>query len=213
MNTERTTASPSIPPTTPPIAEDIYCNVMEALVAEHVDRRLQALPPNKARYVKRVQIITYALNRLPALYAASAEGVERQRKRARQELAQEIERSVNHALAAVQRDPLKRSTPLVEEQNESLVEAEAALSKIRQVFKRDDLSWTAVANWVVKMVNRPQTPNQNQGGSPAQEIAVSNRNAVLRRMHVQAQKNGGNTLVPGMDDTPPISAWEVNNLY
>jgi Late competence development protein ComFB len=212
MNTPETRIST----TDSPITEDIYCNVMEALVAESVDRRLQSLPPSKASYVKRVQIITYALNRLPALYASSAEGVDRQRKRARRELAQEIEQAVNHALAAVQRDPLKRSTPLVEEQNESLVEAEAALSKIRQVFKREDLSWSAVANWVIKAVNRQNNPER--GGSPAQEIAVSNRNAVLRRMHVQAQKNTDSTLVPGMntslnDDTPPISAWDVNNLY
>ncbi len=198
--------------TAPPKTEDIYCNVMETLVAEAVDRRLKCLSPNKARYVKRVQLITYALNRLPSLYASSAEGVDRQRKRARRELAQEIEQAVIHALAAVQRDPLKTSTPLINDQTESLMEAEEALNQIRQAFKREDLSWGAVANWVAKAVNRRQHQNQHQSGSPAQEIAVSNRNAVLRRMHVQAQNNAGDTLIPDMKDAPPISAWDTNSL-
>lgn len=89
-----------------------YLNVMESLVAEEVKRQLKHLPPKLVKYLNPAQVIAYALNRLPALYATSIEGWYQQEKRAKDEFAEQISRAVRQGLAAVQRDPLKVTTPL-----------------------------------------------------------------------------------------------------
>ena len=71
--------------------------------------------------------MAYALNRLPALYATSEEGWHRQQLRAKQQLKEQIVTAVRQGLAAVQKDPLKSSTPLkgegTAEQKEILMSA------------------------------------------------------------------------------------------
>ncbi|MEM6502934.1 MAG: late competence development ComFB family protein [Cyanobacteria bacterium P01_C01_bin.89] len=92
-------------------------NVMEILVAEEVERQLRRCPNTLLDYVKTVEVETYALNRLPPLYAASQEGLEYQKERARREYGQKIQTTVRHALAAIQQDPLRRSTPLISKED------------------------------------------------------------------------------------------------
>lgn len=101
-----------------------YVNVMELLVAEEVDRHLQELPPRIAKYVKRVEVETYALNRLPSLYASSEKGWQHQYEKARKEFRNQIRAAVRQALAAVQVDPIRLSEPL---KMSDQVEAQAAL--------------------------------------------------------------------------------------
>lgn len=95
-----------------------YHNVMEDLVAEEVRSQLAQLSPRLSQYIKRSEVETYALNRLPTLYASSREGWLHQQKRARLELHGQIKTAVRQALMAIQRDPLRSSTPLVKEQSE-----------------------------------------------------------------------------------------------
>ena len=56
------------------MADRAYTNVMERLVAEEVARQKAKLPPKLREYIKGVEVETYALNRLPALYASSEKG-------------------------------------------------------------------------------------------------------------------------------------------
>ncbi|MDJ0557145.1 MAG: late competence development ComFB family protein [Microcoleaceae cyanobacterium MO_207.B10] len=93
-----------------------YLNIMEKMVAEEVNRQITQLPQKLAKYIKRVDVETYALNRLPPLYASSQEGWKFQTKRAQAEYKKQISTAVRHAFAAVQRDLLKHSTPLVKEE-------------------------------------------------------------------------------------------------
>lgn len=90
----------------------LYRNALEPLVVDEVMQQLQHLPPKLVQYINPEQAIAYALNRLPALYATSVEGWTQQQQRAKNELAQQIVLAVRQGLAAVQRDPLKVSTPL-----------------------------------------------------------------------------------------------------
>ncbi len=92
-----------------------YCNVLEPLVTAEVMRQLAELPPNLVKYIKPEEAIAYALNRLPPLYATSQEGWKRQQEKAQTDLAENIFLAVRQGLAAVQRDPLKASTPLEDE--------------------------------------------------------------------------------------------------
>jgi hypothetical protein len=90
-----------------------YGNAIEPLIVEEVERQMQQLPPSLVQYLDAAQVTAYALNRLPALYATSVEGWHRQQQRAKEKMAAEIFMAVRQGLAAVQRDPLKTSTPLM----------------------------------------------------------------------------------------------------
>ncbi len=104
-----------------------YYNVMEDLVAEEVRGQLASLSPRLTQYIKQFEVETYALNRLPTLYACSREGWMHQQKRARKEFQGVVKTAVRQAIAAVQRDLLKSSTPLF--QDEEGVSSLSSLSK------------------------------------------------------------------------------------
>ncbi len=134
---------------TPPITRSTtHFNVMESLVADEVERQLKGLPERLAKYLKRDEVGTFALNRLPALYAASEKGLEHQRIKARQELQLQITQAVRQALAAVQRDPLRASQPLqiaVPHQ-----QADAALDLLKQWMETPELTWDQALNVLAK---------------------------------------------------------------
>ncbi|MFB2981443.1 late competence development ComFB family protein [Microseira sp. BLCC-F43] len=90
----------------------IYRNAIEPLVAQEVERQLQKLSPQLVSYINPAQIIAYALNRLPTLYATSEEGWKKQQEKANTELAKEITNAVKWGLNVVLQDPFKSSTPL-----------------------------------------------------------------------------------------------------
>lgn len=71
-------------------ADISYTNVMENLVAEEVARQKSKLPEKLRGYIKSVEIETYALNRLPALYASNEKGWQIQYEKGRQTYAEEI---------------------------------------------------------------------------------------------------------------------------
>ncbi|MFB2937898.1 late competence development ComFB family protein [Aerosakkonemataceae cyanobacterium BLCC-F154] len=109
----------------------VYRNAIEPLVIQEVEQQLEKLSPNILQYVNSAQIVAYALNRLPALYATSQEGWNAQQLRAKKQMKQQITTAVRQGLAAVQRDPLKISTPLFVEEKvkPEVTEAEAAAAK------------------------------------------------------------------------------------
>ena len=93
-----------------------YINIMEEMVAQEVNRKMRLLPQKLAKYIKQADVETYALNRLPPLYACSQEGWQFQTKKAEKDYKQKIALVVNRAFIAVQRDLLKKSTPLFREE-------------------------------------------------------------------------------------------------
>ncbi|MBS0016594.1 MAG: late competence development ComFB family protein [Arthrospira sp. SH-MAG29] len=95
-----------------------YHNVMEDLVSEEVRRQLVSMSPRLTQYIKRVEVETYALNRLPPLYACSREGWLHQKRRGTEDCYEQVKIAVRQALAAVQRDLLRNSTPLVGDEEE-----------------------------------------------------------------------------------------------
>lgn len=92
----------------------VYRNAIEPIVVQEVEYQLRHLSPKILKYIDPVQVIAYALNRLPALYATSEEGWHWQQERAKTKMKEQVATAVRQALVAVQRDPLKVSTPLKE---------------------------------------------------------------------------------------------------
>lgn len=144
-----------------------YMNVMELLVAEEVEQQLRNLPPRVIKYLKVVEVETYALNRLPALYASSEKGWQHQYDKAKRELRNQIKSAVRQAVAAVQVDPIRSSEPLQLGQGD---EATGVLDSLRDLLKQPDLSWDGVINRLRDIVgNRPgsvpQIPESDPEGS------------------------------------------------
>ena len=119
-------------------ADRAYTNVMERLVAKEVGRQRAKLPPKLREYIQPTQVETYALNRLPALYASSEKGWQMQYEKAGQAHAQAIRNAVRQGIAAVQIDPLRASQPLSVQQNS---ESEVILSTFRQLLNQPELTW------------------------------------------------------------------------
>ncbi|XGV98234.1 MAG: late competence development ComFB family protein [Leptolyngbya sp. BL-A-14] len=145
-----------------------YRNVMESLVVEEVEAQFQKLPAKVSRYVNKAEVIAYALNRLPALYATSEKGWEQQGARARRELNNQIVAAVRQAIAAVQRDPLRAVVPLKigAEQESQLV-----LNELKELLGRDELSWRnlveAVENALIRTA-RGEVTWRKRGNAAAQ---------------------------------------------
>ncbi len=132
-----------------------YINVMELLVAEEVTKQLKGLPPRMLKYLKQTEVETYALNRLPSLYASSEKGWKHQYEKAKRELFSQIKSAVRQALAAVQVDPIRSSEPLNITMDEN---AEEALDLLRTLYQQPDLGWDdAVERLRALLVSRQGT--------------------------------------------------------
>jgi Late competence development protein ComFB len=122
-----------------------YRNAIESLVVEEVERQLQRLPSRLSGYLNRTEVIAYALNRLPALYATSERGWQQQRMRGKNEMGNQIVAAVRQAIAAVQRDPLRAAKPLPPIES---IEPDTALQSLKELLRREDVSWRNLADVV-----------------------------------------------------------------
>ncbi|AFZ23574.1 Late competence development protein ComFB [Cylindrospermum stagnale PCC 7417] len=113
-------------------------NVMEVLVVEEVEKQFQSLPAKTAKYIKASEVIAYALNRLPALYATSKRGWQRQWHRGKTEMYQKITTAVRQGIIAVQQDPLRANDLLIFPDEDA---ASAALQGLKVLLQREDISW------------------------------------------------------------------------
>ena len=172
-----------------------HFNVMELLVAEEVDRQLQDVPPRLARYLKRSEIETFALNRLPALYAASERGVQYQQAKAQEQLRNQITQVVRQAIVAVQGDPLRASQPL--QMTVPHPQADAALKLLQQWMQSPDLTWDRALVALTKLQQR-KAQSQTSSGSVA---AAANAPTAPRPSTVYAKKSSelnSTALRPGV---------------
>lgn len=149
----------------------LYVNVMELLVAEEVDRQLASLPERVSKYIKRTEVETFALNRLPALYASSEKGLQHQYDRALHDFKSQIFNAVRQAFAAVQVDPIRLSQPLKLNQEE-----EAVLQALRDLLRDPDLTWKSALREIQRLQQRrrkgnnappPPPPSMGETRSPA----------------------------------------------
>ncbi|MEG3439406.1 late competence development ComFB family protein [Pannus brasiliensis CCIBt3594] len=106
MNLETPTSS------RPASVSRIYQNVMEPLVEREIERQFKRLPRHLARYIDPIDVATHALNRLPPLYASTEKGKNCQELAGTTKLKGNIETAVRQAIAAVQRDPIRKEIPL-----------------------------------------------------------------------------------------------------
>ncbi|MBE9040920.1 late competence development ComFB family protein [Oscillatoriales cyanobacterium LEGE 11467] len=120
-----------------------YRNVMELLAAEEIERQLQRHPDENARTIDRAEAISYALNRLPSLYATTEEGWCWQRERAEQTLSDLISMAAGWGIREARYKNKRFTTPLP-----PASEAEKALQTLKEMLGYEDLSWDNVVTVV-----------------------------------------------------------------
>ncbi|MBL1211090.1 late competence development ComFB family protein, partial [Geminocystis sp. GBBB08] len=119
-----------------------YKNVMEILVDEEIQYQLinnKALA-NIRDSLNLVEVATFALNRLPSFYASSREGIEKQKARGVVQLKGQIRQAVVQGIAAVTRDPLRKSTPLPKEKTDAILDAKRTLTKLNDTLPKEELA-------------------------------------------------------------------------
>lgn len=160
-----------------PQTQRAYINVMEGLVTHEVERQLERVPSRVRHYLKLEEVITYALNRLPTLYASSQKGLRYQQQMASRDLDCKIAEAVRQAIAAVQVDPLRLSQPL----KLANVESEAVLQSLRALFQMPDLTWDEALEKINELQDESspltaRTPAQPwQPGSHTDKVAWTHR--------------------------------------
>ncbi|MDJ0661525.1 MAG: late competence development ComFB family protein [Crocosphaera sp.] len=144
----------------------IHINIMELLVIEEIEKQLQFYSKKKRDYINQVEVATYALNRLPALYASTYIGKEHQKRLGQQKYKSQIILAVRRALAAVERDPLRKSVPLVSENQAQYELAKIALKKLEQLFKKQGiipnnqkLSWNNLQKIIYPLITKVKSQN------------------------------------------------------
>ncbi len=143
-----------------------YVNAMEILVEEEVDRRFEQLSKSEKVYLNRMEVVSYALNQLPPLYATSKNGLHYQRQQGREQQSTQIQRAVQQALAAVVRDPIMRYEPLKFQAPAGLRDA---LSRIRVILHNEQVNWETLPHIMALLLRRipknQQTAAVNAGVS------------------------------------------------
>jgi hypothetical protein len=128
-----------------------YRNVMELLIEESVDQYLSKRPYRQVAHVNRAELIAYALNQLPPLYATSEKGLTHQLQRGRRDYGERIQQAIHRAMAAISRDPIRNVSPLPLPQQASRMQH--ILQNLRKLLRNDYIDWDTLPMAVERALN------------------------------------------------------------
>ncbi|MDB9528453.1 late competence development ComFB family protein [Oscillatoria sp. CS-180] len=196
-----------------PHGECSYVNVMESLVTHEVTQQFRAIPTRVRRYLKAEEVVTYALNRLPALYASSKKGWQYQQRLAKQDLHRKIKEVVRQAIMAVQIDPIRISQP-IETAHER--RSEAVLQALRDLFNTPDLDWDAALAKLTELQSQPSVMQQTnaqtlqawQPQNPGGQVAWTHR----RRPRPSPNSSSQESVTKTSGKTQQAYGWD-NVMY
>ncbi|MCA6509451.1 MAG: late competence development ComFB family protein [Pseudanabaena sp.] len=119
-------------------------NVLEDLAKQEVKNQLIHMANVLPRKVGVDDVCAYVLNRLPALYATTQQGVIWQTQKAKELLSSQIESTVIQSLMTLGKTPRRLADPIPLLKFEG--ECEQAISELRLFFQREDITWQNIAN-------------------------------------------------------------------
>lgn len=137
-----------------------HLNIMEELVYAEIKKQLKYYPSSLARYINQVEVATFALNRLPPLYASSEKGKNQQRLLGQRQYQEQMKIAVRQGIAAVQRDPIRSSQPLISEIESKYQAAKVALNELQQLLEErkltnyEKLTWENLVGVMRRALNR-----------------------------------------------------------
>lgn len=180
-----------------------YKNIMELLVEEEVIRQCKTLSARSSSYINTEELIAYALNQLPPLYATSQQGLEYQIQKGRIKFSPQITQAVQRAIAAVRRDPLRRHTPLKLSHATPLSDV---LKQVRQLLKDEDVQWETLPSAVERAIKRAAF-RAAQGSAAWDDRSSTSRANVSRSAQTARASAGIRPAAPPSSTvpTPPQS--------
>jgi hypothetical protein len=119
-------------------------NVLEDLAKQEVKNQLIHMASVLPRKVGVDDVCAYVLNRLPALYATTQQGVIWQTQKAKEQLSSQLESTVIQSLMTLGKTPRRLADPIPLLKFEG--ECEQAISELRLIFQREDITWQNIAN-------------------------------------------------------------------
>jgi len=140
-------------PNLPQIKHREYTNVLEKLVLSISQSQLRRLEPQVVQKVSLYEVVSYALNRLPPMYATSGQGLQSQRQRAKEQLSGEIIKTVRRAILEIANQPQRSLTPLPFSKMQA--NQAQALNELEQILKVQNLDFTNLVATVAKAMENP----------------------------------------------------------
>lgn len=143
----------------------IYRNALEPLVEQEVKRQISQLAPSAIRDLHPADVIAYALNYLPSLYATTEEGWTWQQARAKKELQGQISEAVCQGLMVVHQAPQRSESRLYSDED-SLFDAQKSLKELAICLGTPNLTWSSLVPTVKRaMLQISQQANHQAGRS------------------------------------------------
>jgi hypothetical protein len=118
-------------------------NVLEDLAKKEVQNQLIHMANVLPRKVGIDDVSAYVLNRLPAMYATTEQGVIWQTQKAKEQLSSQIESTVIQSLMTLGKTPRRLADPIPLLKFSD--ECEQAISQLRLIFQREDITWQNIA--------------------------------------------------------------------
>jgi DNA repair ATPase RecN len=142
------------------VISQTHKNAMELLVTEEIERQLKSLSSQDKDFINKIEVATYALNRLPSLYASSEEGISWQKRKGQKEYQTQITDTVREALEIIQKDPARFSTPLTSSEQQEMQEAKEALQELSEwlwmrqsELSQNNVSWRELIDFIKQIVS------------------------------------------------------------
>lgn len=142
------------------VISQTHKNAMELLVAEEIEQQLESLSWEDKDFINKIEVATYALNRLPSLYASSEEGISWQKRKGQKEYQTQITDTVREALEIVQKDPARFYTPLSSSEQQEMQEAKEALQELSEwlwmyqsELSQNNVSWRELIDFIKQIVS------------------------------------------------------------
>ena len=153
-------------------------NALEEIVVVEVREQLKHLNQSVRENINLSDVTALALNRLPTLYASTSRGWQQQRKRAYNELHNQIVSAVKQALLGVKQVPIRKSTKLAA----SKVETPAhVLAKLQHLFSKPSLLWQDVPQAFQEALNLVSYTPEYAGLSTNDRHRLQNIKGYLQR--------------------------------
>jgi Late competence development protein ComFB len=139
---------------------------MEIFVLEEIELQLEKNIYHQqiAGNINISEVTTFALNRLPAHYASCVEGIQRQKNRIKtnRQLKHQISHVVASAFAAIERNPIRKATPIVDKQQNTFAEAKEVLPKMADILPEQEVKWiiSFMETFLTNLKNEHVTHNE-----------------------------------------------------
>jgi len=157
-------------------------NAIEEPVIEEVKAQIKTMSLALQSQVDTCAVIAYSLNRLPTMYATTQRGWVQQRRRAREELKDQISAAVRQGILGIRKDMLRASQPLPEIELENQARA---LAKLQRVLKQPDLRWKDLQDGLQQAIRSIH----EKGAINSGHMSMAKKNAMNIKSYLSRSKS------------------------